>query len=124
MLTRKEEEVYNLIGENGYSLKELADILVLSRTTCKSHYDSICRKLDLSGTARGEKLVAKYWKDKFNHEHEHVRTEQELNERLNMLTEKYHSGRLDLQQKLLMYGMINGLMYALKTEDRITEVGE
>lgn len=124
MLTRKEKEIYKLVGENGYSLNELADVLVLSRATCKSHYDNICRKLELGGTARGEKLVAKYWKEKLNHEHRHVRPEQEISNRLRMLIEKYHNAKLDLQQKLLVYGIISGLLYALKMEDRITEVGE
>ena len=49
-LTRREREVLKLIGE-GYTSKEMADILCISAKTVEKHRSNLMNKLDLHNAA-------------------------------------------------------------------------
>ena len=64
MLTNTEEQIYKLLCENTYSYKELTEVLCISYSTLKTHINNICKKKDIDGCNRAEKLIVDYWKNK------------------------------------------------------------
>lgn len=63
LLTKREYEVFKLIFEEGLTDKQIAEKLVVSIPTVRTHAANIHQKLNLNGITRAQ-MIVQYWKAK------------------------------------------------------------